>query len=67
MLLTKKITTAILLCVLATKAYATLTIDITQGVEGALPIAIVPFVWESEEALPEDISAVIREIGRAHV
>ncbi len=60
MLLTKKITTAILLCVLATKAYATLTIDITQGVEGALPIAIVPFVWESEEALPEDISAVIR-------
>jgi len=60
MLLIKKITTAVLFCFLVSKAYATLTIDITQGVEGALPIAIVPFVWEGKDKLPEDVTAVIR-------
>ncbi|MDH5179733.1 MAG: Tol-Pal system beta propeller repeat protein TolB [Gammaproteobacteria bacterium] len=39
---------------------ATLTIHITEGVEGALPIAIVPFAWESKEKLPEDVTEVIR-------
>jgi len=35
-----------------------LEIRITQGVEGALPIAIVPFAW-SGSPLPEDIAQVI--------
>jgi len=60
MLLLKKIVTTLLLCSLVIRAEATLTIDITQGVEGALPIAIVPFVWEGKEALPVDVSGVIR-------
>jgi len=38
-------------------AHAELTIEITKGVEGALPIAIVPF--GTEEPLPEDIAAII--------
>ena len=56
----KKITTVVLFCLLASNAFATLTIDITQGIEGALPIAIVPFVWEGQEPLPEDVTAVLR-------
>lgn len=41
-------------------SFATLTIDITQGVEGALPIAIVPFAWTGKEQLPEDVTSIIR-------
>lgn len=36
---------------------AVLTIEISQGVEGALPIAVVPFGTQS--AMPEDVSAII--------
>ena len=36
-----------------------LEIRITQGVEGALPIAIVPFEWSGATPLQEDVSAVI--------
>ncbi|KAA3626134.1 MAG: Tol-Pal system beta propeller repeat protein TolB [Proteobacteria bacterium] len=43
----------------AAPAYATLTIEITQGTEGALPIAIVPFAWEGSTPPPEDVSGVI--------
>ncbi|MCP4699725.1 MAG: Tol-Pal system beta propeller repeat protein TolB [Gammaproteobacteria bacterium] len=39
-------------------AYAVLTIDITQGIEGALPIAIVPFGGSGARA-PEDIAGII--------
>ncbi|MEW8292025.1 MAG: Tol-Pal system protein TolB, partial [Candidatus Thiodiazotropha endolucinida] len=39
--------------------YAELTIEITEGVEGALPIAVVPFSWQGKGAPPEDIAAVI--------
>ena len=40
---------------------ATLTIEITQGVEGALPIAIVPFGVEAGFTPPADISAIVSE------
>jgi TolB protein len=40
-------------------AYAVLTIKITKGVEGALPIAVVPF--GSTTPLPVDIAAVIND------
>ena len=41
-------------------AAAILTIEITQGAEGALPIAIVPFGWTGATALPpEDVAEVV--------
>lgn len=38
-------------------AQAALTIEITQGVEGAVPIAVVPF--GGGEALPENVSSIV--------
>ena len=41
-------------------AHAALTIEITQGMEGALPIAVVPFGWSGPAAgAPENIAAII--------
>jgi TolB protein len=42
-------------------AQAALTIEITQGVEGAMPVAVVPFGWQGAagESPPVDVSAVI--------
>lgn len=37
-----------------------LTIEITRGEEGALPIAVVPFGWDGREGAPEDIAAIVR-------
>ncbi len=46
---------------LAPSAFAELTIRITQGVEGALPIAILPFAAGAPGALEaQDISEIIR-------
>jgi len=40
-------------------AHAVLDIEITQGEEGALPIAIAPFTWSGTTPLPEDIAAIV--------
>jgi TolB protein len=40
-------------------ARAVLTIEITSGVQNALPIAIVPFVCETPVSPPENVSGVI--------
>lgn len=50
--------TSILLC-FAIKAHAQLNIVITEGVENATPIAVVPFGWEGEGVLPGELSDVI--------
>ena len=38
---------------------AELNIEITQGVDNPIPIAIVPFSWEGNNALSEDVAAVV--------
>jgi len=40
-------------------AHAALTIEITQGVEGAIPIAVVPFGWSGAGPAPENVAAII--------
>jgi len=51
---------ALALFVFALPAQAVLQIEITQGVEGALPIAITPFKLDPGEARPpEDIAAIV--------
>lgn len=40
-------------------AQAELKLVITEGINSARPIAIVPFKWEGEGKLPTDVSAVI--------
>lgn len=39
--------------------FADLTIEITEGVEGALPVAVVPFSWQGKGTPAEDVAAVI--------
>lgn len=43
----------------SSSAQAILTIEITEGVDGALPIAVLPFSWQGEGSAPEDIAAII--------
>jgi TolB protein len=40
-------------------SWAVLTIEITEGVEGASPIAIVPFAWQGAKPPPQDMAAII--------
>ena len=57
----KKLTLMLLLGLLAVagSAQAKLEIRITQGVESALPIAIVPFGFEGSTPAPENVTAII--------
>ncbi|MCP3867857.1 MAG: Tol-Pal system beta propeller repeat protein TolB [Gammaproteobacteria bacterium] len=49
-----------LLVLLPVRTMAALTIEITEGEEGALPVAIVPFGWQGEGAGPEeDLARII--------
>ncbi|VAX13502.1 Tol-Pal system beta propeller repeat protein TolB [hydrothermal vent metagenome] len=48
-----------LLVLILAQAHAVLTIEITQGVEGAAPIAIVPFAWAGNDAPPEYMNKII--------
>jgi TolB protein len=42
-------------------AQAALEIRITQGIEGAMPIAVVPFGWQGTgDRAPEDLAAIIQ-------
>ncbi len=48
-----------LIFLVVSQAHAVLTIEITQGVEGAAPIAIVPFAWAGKDAPPEYMNKII--------
>jgi TolB protein len=55
-----------LLVLLASAAQAELTIQVTQGKQSALPIAIVPFEWGGPQPLPEDIRGIVNDdLGRS--
>ncbi len=41
------------------QSVAELTIEITEGVEGALPIAVVPFAWLGAGKPPQDVAEII--------
>lgn len=49
----------LLLGVLTAPARAVIEIEITQGGENAIPIAIVPFGWTGSGEPPEDIAAIV--------
>lgn len=44
---------------IASPAQAVIEIEITQGGENAIPIAIVPFGWSGTGSEPEDIAAIV--------
>ena len=38
---------------------AELSIQITQGVDNPIPIAVVPFAWEGSGVLSEDVAQIV--------
>ena len=57
----KRLLLLILLSLWHLQAAATLTIEITEGAEGALPIAVIPFGWQgSGSGASEDLAEIIR-------
>ena len=56
-----KLILAVCLTLLTHHAFATLEIVITEGIDGARPIAVLPFKWTGNNALPENIGNVISE------
>jgi TolB protein len=50
---------AVLALAFATRAHAVLEIEITQGVERPLPIAVAPFTSSAGVPLPEDVAAIV--------
>ncbi|MGV6826135.1 MAG: Tol-Pal system beta propeller repeat protein TolB [bacterium] len=66
----KKLFWILLICLMGSPVHAALTIEITEGVEGALPIAVVPFGWKggpgqpAPQQLADIISADLARSGR---
>ncbi|MFM2483454.1 Tol-Pal system beta propeller repeat protein TolB [Celerinatantimonas sp. YJH-8] len=56
-----KLVKFLVLCALliSTRSFAALDILITQGVDSARPVAVVPFQWQGKGNLPVDISQII--------
>ncbi len=59
-----KKTFAVLVCLalswFAAAANAQLVVEITRSAEDAVPIAVVPFGWESSGTAPFDVAEVVR-------
>ena len=43
----------------AASARAELSIQITQGIDNPIPIAVVPFAWEGSGVLSEDVGQIV--------
>lgn len=52
---------ALLFWLSALCAHAELVIEVTQGKQSAIPIAVVPFEWQGSNPLPENVSDIIRD------
>ena len=56
----KRFSLIVLLCMqVILNAHAVLKIEITQGIEGATPIAVVPFSWSGNTPPPEKLNDII--------
>jgi TolB protein len=56
----------IILSLLALQARAELVIEITQGKQSAIPLAVVPFQWKGLKALPENVAQIVADdLGRS--
>lgn len=51
----------VLTCLWSACAQAELSIQITQGVDNPIPIAIVPFAWEGDGVLSEDVDQIVKD------
>lgn len=47
------------LCLLSFSAHGELSIQITQGVDNPIPIAVVPFSWQGAGVLSENVSQIV--------
>lgn len=51
---------------MALSARAELVIEITQGKQSAIPMAVVPFKWKGDSALPENVAQIVaNDLGRS--
>ncbi len=57
----RNLLSGLLLITLATPAYSALKIEVTEGVTGAIPIAIAPFKVEEGFAPAEDLAAIVEK------
>lgn len=55
----RKILSLLIVFVISFSARAELSIQITQGVDNPIPIAVVPFSWEGAGVLSEDVADVV--------
>ena len=56
----------IILSLLALQARAELVIEVTQGKQSAIAMAVVPFKWKGLSALPENVAEIVaNDLGRS--
>ena len=55
----RKILLSLLMIFHSASALAELSIQITQGVDNPIPIAVVPFSWEGSGVLSEDVAQIV--------